>query len=154
MEFLIIYCIASHYQILNNKKEVAILINQEIKPENEIKEEDIEKYETKYIVKLYKEKQADIVYKLKNKEVFYIWGDRLSEEEKEMIRKIIFKEERVKGVGKMSHAQEVIRKHEERLERKAKKETLMEVVEKMLKEKFDPDVITKITGLKKEQFVK
>ena len=46
-------------QILNNKKEVAILINQEIKPENEVKEEDIEKYETKYIVKLYKEKQAD-----------------------------------------------------------------------------------------------
>ena len=86
--------------------------------------------------------------------IFYIWEDRLSEEEKDMIRKIIFKEKRVKGVGKMSHAQEVIRKHEERLERKAKKETLMEVVEKMLKEKFDPDVITKITGLKKEQFVK
>ena len=141
-------------QILNNKKEVAILINQEIKPENEIKEEDIEKYETKYIVKLYKEKQADIVYKLKNKEVFYIWGDRLSEEEKEMIRKIIFKEERVKGVGKMSHAQEVIRKHEERLERKARQQGIISVAKNMLKEKFDIDVITKITGLRKEQFMK
>lgn len=279
-------------QILNNKKEVAILINQEIKPENEIKEEDIEKYETKYIVKLYKEKQADIVYKLKNKEVFfliehqtkvdkempkriveyslaimnsrkmknkgknarivpiviyagmakwtakrsleetqeefrhkkgsssivrynlvdvrdteeaiekgtaiarmsvierlktpeeiintvekfaetlkskeekeelledifYIWGDRLSEEEKEMIRKIIFKEKRVKGVGKMSHAQEVIRKHEERLEKKARlegrKESLMDVAKKMLKQKFDIEIISEITGLKREQFIK
>ena len=141
-------------QILNNKKEVAVLINQEIKPENEIKEEDIEKYETKYIVKLYKEKQADIVYKLKNKEVFYIWGDRLSEEEKEMIRKIIFKEKRMKGVGKMSHAQEVIRKHEERLERKARQQGVISVAKNMLKEKFDIDVITKITGLRKEQFMK
>ena len=275
-------------QILNNKKEVAVLINQEIKPESEIKEEDIEKYETKYIVKLYKEKQTDIVYKLKNKEVFfliehqtkvdkempnriaeyslhilnsrkardrkanpvvspiviyagiqkwtvrtsieegqeefrhrkgsssiirynlvdirkvedaiekgtaiarmseierlktpeeiidavekfaetlkskeekeellenifYIWGDRLNEEEKEMIRKIIFKEKRMKGVGNMSHAQEVIRKHAERERKEERKATLMEVVQKMLNEKLDIDLISRITGIKKEQFIK
>ena len=295
-------------KILNNEKEVAKLINQELDPEKEIKAEDLEKYETKFVSKMYEDRQADIVYKLKDKEVFfliehqtkvdkempnriaeysfaimnsrkardkkvepvvspiviyagiqkwtvrtsleegqeefkhrkgsssiirynlvdirnveeaiekgtaiarmsvierlktpeeiieavdkfaetlkskeekeelledifYIWGDRLSEEEKEMIRKIIFKEERVKGVGKMSHAQEVIRKHEERLERKARqegiqegreegrkegrqqgrKESLIDVAKKMLKEKLDIDFIIKITGLKKEQFVK
>ena len=103
-------------------------------------------------------------------DIFYIWGDRLSEEEKEMIRKIIFKEKRMKGVGKMSHAQEVIRKHEERLERKARKEgrqegreegrqqgrkeSLIDVAKKMLKQKFDIEIISEITGLKREQFVK
>ena len=91
-------------------------------------------------------------------DIFYIWEDRLSEEEKDMIRKIMFKEKRVKGVGKMSHAQEVIRKHEERLEKKARlegrKESLMDVAKKMLKQKFDIEIISEITGLKREQFIK
>ena len=275
-------------KILNNEKEVAKLINQELDPEKEVKAEDIEKYETKFVSSKYEDKEADIVYKLKDKEVFfliehqtkvdkempnriaeyslhilnsrkardrkanpvvspiviyagmakwtvrtsleegqeefrhrkgsssiirynlvdirkvedaiekgtaiarmsvierlktpeeiidavekfaetlkskeekeellenifYIWGDRLNEEEKEMIRKIIFKEKRVKGEDNMSHAQEVIRKHEERLERKARQQGIISVAKNMLKEKFDIDVITKITGLRKEQFMK
>ena len=75
-----------------------------------------------------------------------------------MIRKIIFKEKRVKGEDNMSHAQEVIRKHEERLEKKARlegrKESLMDVAKKMLKQKFDIEIISEITGLKREQFIK
>ena len=294
-------------KILNNEKEVAKLINQELDPEKEIKAEDIEKYETKFVSSKYEDKEADIVYKLKDKEVFfliehqtkvdkempnriaeyslhimnsrkaqdrkanpvvspiviyagiqkwtvrtsleegqeefrhrkgsssiirynlvdirnveeaiekgtaiarmsvierlktpeeiieavdkfaetlkskeekeellenifYIWEDRLNEEEKDMIRKIIFKEKRVKGEDNMSHAQEVIRKHEERLERKARqegrqegreegkkegkqqgrKESLIDVAKKMLQEKVDIDFISKITGLRKEQFM-
>ena len=82
-----------------------------------------------------------------------------------MIRKIIFKEKRVKGEDNMSHAQEVIRKHEKRLERKARqegrkegrqqgrKESLIDIAKKMVEQKFNPDVITKITGLKKEKFM-
>ena len=61
----------------------------------------------------------------------------------------------------MSHAQEVIRKHEERLERKARqegrkegrKDSLVDVAKKMLQQKFDIEIITQITGLKKEQFM-
>ena len=275
-------------KILNNEKEVAKLINQELAPEKEIKAEDLEKYETKFVSSRYEDKQADIVYKLKNKEVFfliehqtkvdkempnriaeyslqimnsrkaknkkvnpvvspiviyagmtkwtvrtsleegqeefkhskgsssiirynlvdirnieeaiakgtaiarisvierlktpeeiiqavekfaktlknkeekeellenifYIWEDRLNEEEKNMIRKIIFKEKMMKGEDNMSHAQEIIRKHEERLEKVARQESLIDVAKKMLKQKFDIDVITQITGLKREQFIK
>ena len=279
-------------KILNNEKEMAKLINQELAPEKEIKAEDLEKYETKFVSSRYEDKQADIVYKLKNKEVFfliehqtkvdkempnriaeyslqimnsrkaknkkvnpvvspiviyagmtkwtvrtsleegqeefkhskgsssiirynlvdirnieeaiakgtaiarisvierlktpeeiiqavekfaktlknkeekeellenifYIWEDRLNEEEKNMIRKIIFKEKMMKGEDNMSHAQEIIRKHEERLEKVARqqgrKESLIDVAKKMLKQKFDIDVITQITGLKREQFIK
>ena len=54
----------------------------------------------------------------------------------------------------MSHAQEIIRKHEERLEKVARQESLIDVAKKMLKQKFDIDVITQITGLKREQFTK
>ena len=59
-------------QILNNKEEVAKLINQELKPEEKIKAENLEKYETHYITSTYKEREADIVYKLKGKEVFFL----------------------------------------------------------------------------------
>ena len=86
--------------------------------------------------------------------IFYIWEDRLNEEEKGMIEKIIFKEKRVKGEDNMSHAQEVIRKHSERERKEERKATLMEVVQKMLNEKLDIDLISRITGIKKEQFIK
>ena len=59
-------------KILNNEKEVAKLINQELDPEKEIKAEDIEKYETKFVSSRYENKEADIVYKLKDKEVFFL----------------------------------------------------------------------------------
>ena len=59
-------------KILNNEKEVAKLINQELDPEREVKAEDIEKYETKFVSSRYEDKEADIVYKLKDKEVFFL----------------------------------------------------------------------------------
>ena len=59
-------------KILNNEKEVAKLINQELDPEKEVKAEDIEKYETKFVSSRYEDREADIVYKLKDKEVFFL----------------------------------------------------------------------------------
>ena len=294
-------------QILNNKDEVAKLINQELDPEEKIKPEDLEKYETHYITSLYDEKEADIVYKIKGKEIFfliehqtkvdlnmpiriaeytlaimnsrkdlksnkrnptivpiviyagtskwtarmgleenreifrhnkgsssiikynlvdirsieeainkgtaiarmsvidrlnssrellnavekfsetltneseksefakevgYIWEDRLKKEELEQIKKIILKEKG--GNEVMSHIHEVLRREAEEMRKKAieeglqegmqkgiqegkregRQESLIDVAKKMLMEKVDIDFITKITGLKKEQFVK
>ena len=272
-------------KILNNEKEVAKLINQELDPEREVKAEDIEKYETKFVSSRYEDKEADIVYKLKDKEVFfliehqtkvdkempnriaeyslhimnsrkardrkanpvvspiviyagmakwtvrtsleegqeefrhrkgsssiirynlvdirnveeaiekgtaiarmsvieklktkeeiieavdkfaeniktkeereefaeeieYILEDRLEEKDLKRIKEIILKEE---GDGSMSHVHEVLRKDAERERKEERKATLMEVVQKMLNEKLDIDLISRITGIKKEQFIK
>ena len=59
-------------KILNDEEEIVKLINEELEPEEKIKVGDIEKYETKYITKLYEERESDIVYKLKDKEVFFL----------------------------------------------------------------------------------
>ena len=58
--------------ILNDKEEVAKLINQYLKPEKMIKKEMIEKYETSYITSKYENRNADIVYKMKEKDVFFL----------------------------------------------------------------------------------
>ena len=272
-------------KILNNEKEVAKLVNQELDPEKEVKAEDLEKYETKFVSSRYEDKEADIVYKLKGKEVFfliehqtkvdkemprriaeyslaimnsrkaenrkinpvvspiviyagipkwtartsleegqeefrhrkgsssivrynlvdirnveeaiekgtaiarmsvieklktkeeiieavdkfaeniktkeereefaeeieYILEDRLEEKDLKRIKEIILKEE---GDGSMSHVHEVLRKDAERERKEERKATLMEVVQKMLNEKLDTDLISRITGIKKEQFIK
>ncbi len=297
-------------QILNNKEEVAKLINQELDPEEKIKAENLEKYETHYITNKFEERIADIVYKLKGKEVFfliehqtkvdenmpfrmadyslsimdsrknlkdkknkklqptivpiviyagtskwtakkgleesqevfkhrkgsssiirynlvdirsveeaierrtaiarisvidrlnsseqllnavekfsetltsekereefarevgYIWEDRLEKDKLEKIKEIILKEKG--GDEVMAHIHEVLRKEAEEMRKKAieeglqegrregrregkregRQESLIDVAKKMLMEKVDIDFITKITGLKKEQFVK
>lgn len=41
-------------------------------PEKKIEEEKIEKYDTKYITKEFKEIKADVVYKIKNKEIYFL----------------------------------------------------------------------------------
>ena len=43
-------------KILNDKNEVAKLINMELEPEKELKEKDLEQYETKYIINKYTQK--------------------------------------------------------------------------------------------------
>ena len=58
--------------ILNDKEEVVKIINKYVNVENELKKEEIEKYETRYITKNYQNKEADIVYKLKGKEVYFL----------------------------------------------------------------------------------
>ena len=58
--------------ILNNNKEVAKLINRYVEPKEQITEDMIEKYDTKFLTNIYEEKEADIVYKLKSKEIFFL----------------------------------------------------------------------------------
>ncbi len=58
--------------ILNDKEEVVKIINKYIKPKEKLKKEEIEKYETSYITKNFQNKEADIVYKLKGKEVYFL----------------------------------------------------------------------------------
>lgn len=59
-------------EILKEKKEVVDLINKFLKPKEYILEENIEKYTNSYITKKYKSKEADIVYKLNDKDIFFL----------------------------------------------------------------------------------
>lgn len=57
--------------ILQDKKEVTKFINQFLEPREEIKEE-LTRYTNSFITKKYKSKGADLIYKLKNQEVFFL----------------------------------------------------------------------------------
>lgn len=66
---------SQHYlikKILENKKEVAQFINQFLNPRETVKEEDLVPYTSNFITKKYKEKEIDLIYKLKNKEIFFL----------------------------------------------------------------------------------
>lgn len=59
--------------ILQDKKEVAGFINQFVEPREKIRHEDIIHYTANnYITKRYRGKEADFVYKLKDKDVFFL----------------------------------------------------------------------------------
>ena len=59
-------------EILKDKKELVNLINKFLKPNEEIFEDNIEKYTNSYITKKYKSKEADIVYKMKDKDMYFL----------------------------------------------------------------------------------
>lgn len=59
-------------EILNRNKEIVKLINRYVKPRKELTEDMMEKYDTKFITSIYEKREADIVYKLKGKEVFFL----------------------------------------------------------------------------------
>lgn len=58
--------------ILQDKKEATKFINQFVKPRREVKEEELVKYTNYYMTKKYKSKEADLIYKLKNQEIFFV----------------------------------------------------------------------------------
>lgn len=58
--------------ILQDKKEVAELINQYINLREKIKEKELVRYTNSYITKKYKAKEADLVYKLKKQDIFFL----------------------------------------------------------------------------------
>ena len=51
--------------ILDKKEEAVVLINQAIK--TKLKAEEIEKYTSSFVNKIFQNREADIVYKYKNK---------------------------------------------------------------------------------------
>jgi predicted transposase/invertase (TIGR01784 family) len=57
---------------LENKKDAIRVINSFLKLESQIKEEDIEKYNSSYITDKLKNSEADIVYKIKDKDIFFL----------------------------------------------------------------------------------
>lgn len=58
-------------EVLSIKEEAIYLINKAIKPKKEIKEK-IELYNSRFITSKYKDKESDIVYKVKDKNIFFI----------------------------------------------------------------------------------
>ena len=58
--------------ILQDTKEVAELINQFVEPREEVKKEELVRYTNSYITKKYKAKEADLVYKLKKQDIFFL----------------------------------------------------------------------------------
>ena len=57
--------------VLSIKEEALELINKALKPKKEIKEE-IELYNNRFITSKYKERESDIIYKVKNKNIFFL----------------------------------------------------------------------------------
>lgn len=58
--------------ILKDKEEVAVFINQFLEPRGEIKAEELIRYTNSYITRKYKSKEVDLVYKMKNQDVFFL----------------------------------------------------------------------------------
>lgn len=58
--------------ILQDKEEVTKFINQFVRPREEVKQTDLVRYTNNYIAKKYDSKRVDLVYKLKNQEVFFL----------------------------------------------------------------------------------
>lgn len=58
--------------ILQDKVEVTNFINEFLEPREKVKEEELIRYTNSYITKKYKAKEADLVYKLKSQEVFFL----------------------------------------------------------------------------------
>ena len=60
--------------VLENKEALAELLNRQfvLKGKNKIKKEELEEYKTEYITKELNGKQADKVFKIKNKEIYFL----------------------------------------------------------------------------------
>ena len=58
--------------VLENKEEVANLINRVIEFEKRIKAEELEKYNKNFITQNLKIQEADIVYKIKNRNIYFL----------------------------------------------------------------------------------
>ena len=59
-------------KILDNKEEAEKIINRVLKKDASISESDIEKYSSSYISDKLRNSEADVVYKLKNKDIFFL----------------------------------------------------------------------------------
>ena len=70
--------------ILSDKEEVTKIINKYIKPKKILTKEEIERYETSYITRAFQNKEADIIYKLKEKEVYFLF-EHQTKVEKNMV---------------------------------------------------------------------
>ena len=58
--------------ILDSKKQVVELINRILKLNKELKEKDIEKYNSSFITTRFRNLESDIVYKKNNQKIFFL----------------------------------------------------------------------------------
>lgn len=58
--------------ILEDKKQVIDVINNLLKLEKKLEENEIERYNSSYISKRFENKESDIVYKMKEKNIFFL----------------------------------------------------------------------------------
>lgn len=59
-------------KILSNKKEAVILLNEIIEPEERIKQEEIELVEKEFVTNNFQIREADMIYKIKDKDVYIV----------------------------------------------------------------------------------
>ncbi len=58
--------------VLNEKREAVALINRVLNLPKRLENEDIERYSTEHINNMFEKTESDIVYKIKNKDVFFL----------------------------------------------------------------------------------
>lgn len=58
--------------VLMHKSEAVILINNTYKYKKKIKEEDIELYNNRFVTNNFTNKESDVIYKMKDKDVFFL----------------------------------------------------------------------------------
>ncbi len=58
--------------VLNQKSQVAEFINRILELKEKITEKEIEKYDSEYIGNMFEKRQTDIVYKMKEKEIYFL----------------------------------------------------------------------------------
>lgn len=59
-------------KILSNKKEAVILLNEIIEPKERIKQEEIELVEKEFVTNNFQIREADMIYKIKDKDVYIV----------------------------------------------------------------------------------
>lgn len=73
-------------KILDDKKEFTIFINKIFNLEERLEEKDIEKYNRKFVSVDYTNQESDVIYKLKNKEIFILVEHQIKIDKKMPIR--------------------------------------------------------------------
>lgn len=58
--------------VLDEKSQVVGLLNRVLKPKKELIEEDVEKYKSEHIDYMFQNSESDVVYKMKEKEIFFL----------------------------------------------------------------------------------
>ena len=74
-------------RVLGTTKEMASFLNQFLDLPEEIKEENLEQCSTEFITKNYKTKYSDLIFKLKNEEIYFLI-EHQSTVDKRMIERI------------------------------------------------------------------
>ena len=87
---------------LENRKELVEIINEilRLKGKEKLEKEEIEEYKTEYITKIFEGRQADKIYKVKGKEIYFLIEHQTKEDKKMAFRILEYKVEIIRDVIK------------------------------------------------------